>query len=297
MQFANPFSLSGQWYKGNLHTHTTNSDGGNTPEEMLEAYRAAGYDFFATTDHGFVTEIEAVPDGFLWLRGVELDGDVSEVGECFHVVGFGLTQPATPPPHPKVPEAIAWIAEQGGLSVMAHPYWSGLTYRDLGAEGPIGLEVYNAVCEYLNAKGSSSVHWDDVLSRGRRWWGLGVDDAHAAVQSGKAWVVVKAEALSREAIVEAMRAGCFYSSTGPTIEAVEVGEEIRVRTSPVTEINFMAPSWRGRPTLAPAGETICEAAFTPRGDESYVRIEVCDAQGRRAWTNPVVWKEEQTTEQ
>ncbi len=75
------------------------------------------------------------------------------------------------------------------------------------------------------------------------------------------------------------------------MEDVEIGEEIRVRTSPVQQMNFMADSWHGRPTLAPAGETVCDATFTPRGDERYIRIEVCDAEGRRAWTNPVVWKE------
>ena len=288
----NPFDRPGSWYRGNLHTHSTNSDGRHTPEEMLEAYRASGYDFFATTDHGFVTEIEVVPEDFLWLRGVELDGDVSEIGECFHVVGFGLAEPAAAPAHPTVSEALAWIAAQGGLSVMAHPYWSGLTYRDLlPHEQPIGLEVYNGVCEFLNAKGSSSVIWDDLLSRGRRWWGLGVDDAHVAENMGKAWVMVKAPELTREAILQALREGAFYSTMGPTIEAVEVGEEIRVRTSPATEINFMSQSWLGRPTLAPPGETICEASFTPRGEERYVRIEVRDPEGRRAWTNPVWWRE------
>ena len=101
----NPFSLPGRWYKGNLHTHTTNSDGGNTPEEMLDTYRTAGYDFFATTDHGHVTEMTEIPEGFLWIRGVELDGDLSEVGECFHIVGLGLAQPAEAPKGATVEEA------------------------------------------------------------------------------------------------------------------------------------------------------------------------------------------------
>ncbi len=209
----NPFTLPGRWYKGNLHTHTTHSDGGNTPEEMLEAYRCAGYDFFSTTDHGHVTEVVSVPDDFLWIRGVELDGDLSEIGEDFHIVGLGLAQPAIAPKQPTVETALAWIEEQGGLSVMAHPYWLGLTYRDLvNREQPIGLEVYNAVCEFLNAKGSSSVVWDDVLTRGRRWWGLGVDDAHCAEQAGKAWVMVRAEALTSEAILRASARGARFTA-------------------------------------------------------------------------------------
>jgi len=45
MHFANPFSSPGIWYKGNLHTHTTQSDGGLAPEEAADLYRKAGYDF------------------------------------------------------------------------------------------------------------------------------------------------------------------------------------------------------------------------------------------------------------
>ena len=41
------------WYKGNLHTHTTNSDGAYTPEETIALYKSKGYDFLALTDHWF----------------------------------------------------------------------------------------------------------------------------------------------------------------------------------------------------------------------------------------------------
>ena len=81
----------------------------------LSKPRASGCDFFATTDHGFVTEIEVVAEDFLWLRGVELDGDVSEIGEYFHVVGFGLAEPATAPAHSTVSEALAWTRPREGF--------------------------------------------------------------------------------------------------------------------------------------------------------------------------------------
>ena len=67
---------------------------------------------------------------------------------------------------------IGWITAHGGLAVLAHPYWSGLTYADLlQYEGHIGLEVFNTVCEGMIAKGHSSVQWDDLLSRGVLGWG------------------------------------------------------------------------------------------------------------------------------
>ena len=46
-----PFSLPGRFYRGNLHTHSTRSDGRLEPEEVIGRYRERGYDFLALTDH------------------------------------------------------------------------------------------------------------------------------------------------------------------------------------------------------------------------------------------------------
>jgi len=292
MQAVNPFALPGKWYRGNLHAHTTNSDGAHSPEETVALYRAAGYDFLSLTDHSFVTKLASPSRDFLLLLGTELDGDRGEIGESYHVLGFGLTRGGEVPREPKVDQAIAWIRKHGGEAVLAHPYWSGLTYADLIKwEGHIGVEVFNTVCEGMVAKGHSSVQWDDLLSRGKLLWGLAVDDCHRAAGIGYASVMVKAPRLRRDAIMQALRTGNFYSTNGPTIESVVLdGEQIHVRTSPVKQINFMSQSWLGQHHRAPAGETITEATFIPRGEERYVRIEICDADGWRAWTNPVMWK-------
>ncbi len=45
-----------KWYKGNLHTHSTNSDGRLSPEEVIRLYREEDYDFLALTDHWFMGE-------------------------------------------------------------------------------------------------------------------------------------------------------------------------------------------------------------------------------------------------
>ncbi len=34
-----PFEAAGYWFKGNLHTHTTQSDGEISPEEAIAWYR------------------------------------------------------------------------------------------------------------------------------------------------------------------------------------------------------------------------------------------------------------------
>jgi len=295
MEFANPFAAPGNWYKGNLHTHTTVSDGGRTPEMMARLYHDAGYHFLALTDHMKVAAIENEwPDDFLLLLGTELHGDQSSVGEGYHILGFGLTEAGEPPGEITVPAAIAWIKERGGEFVFAHPYWSGLIISDLlkwDGAGSLGVEVFNTTCYAAIGKGCSAVHWDDLLGRGKRAWGFAVDDSHGGWDLTTAWVMVKAPALTRDAIMESLRAGLFYSSYGPAIEDIAIADDIvTVKTSPVVEINFIAQRWAGGHFLAPAGELLTETCYKIRGHEMYLRVECRDQQGRWAWANPIFLK-------
>jgi hypothetical protein len=293
MQLSDPFSAPGKWYQGNLHAHTTNSDGGGTPEEVGARYQAAGHDFLAMTDHWHVTDTNGLErDGFLLIPSVEWDGDETELGDTYHMLGLGVRTVGRLPQLPTVQRAVEWITGEGGLAVIAHPSWSGLTAAEmLQWEGITGIEVFNTVCGKLNGKPTSSVQWDDVLARGRCLWGFAVDDYHRHPSDLLARVVVKATALTTEAILEALRAGCFYSTCGPTLEEVQIaGDTVHVRTSPVREISFMGQAWVGKNVAASAGGLLTEASYTLGGAERYLRIECRDAEGRRAWTNPVVWR-------
>jgi len=51
-----PFDGAGNWYKGNLHCHSTVSDGILTPEEVVSVYKRNGWDFLAFTDHRIFTD-------------------------------------------------------------------------------------------------------------------------------------------------------------------------------------------------------------------------------------------------
>ena len=84
IEFKNPFKKKGNWYKGNLHLHTTNSDGTYTPEEICIVYKNEGYNFIAITDHGKVTSVKKNFPSFLVIKGAELDNG------NFHVVALGL---------------------------------------------------------------------------------------------------------------------------------------------------------------------------------------------------------------
>ncbi len=296
MRFADPFAAPGKWYKGNLHTHTTESDGALDPAEVVRRYRDAQYDFLALTDHGRVTVAADPSEGApLLLLGTEMDGDSSELGERYHILAFGLSEACQVPDRPKVAEAIAWAKQHGGEAVVAHPYWSGLALPDLlRCEGNSGIEIFNTGCHYELAKGYSTVHWDDLLGSGHRAWGFAVDDSHHGVRehrptdTARAWIMVKASALTQDAIMESIRSGLFYSSWGPTIHEMAVtGAEVRAVTSPVKEINFIAQRWAGGSFTAPEGETLTSAVFPLRGHENYLRVECRDAEGRWAFSNPI----------
>jgi predicted metal-dependent phosphoesterase TrpH len=307
VDFANPWAASGDWYKGNLHTHTTESDGRFTPEEVIRRYRKAGYHFLALSDHNKVTRVSRrASDGLLLLLATELDGDRADLGDTYHVLGFGLTNAADPPGrrpskagpaprHPKVPQAIAWIKAHGGEAVIAHPYWSSLVVADLlRYDGYLGVEVFNTGCHYEIGKGYSSVHWDDVLARRRRLWAIAVDDSHHRaspshpLDTARAWVMVKARALTRAAVMKSLRAGLFYSSWGPTIRDISVKDGVvTARTSPVTEINFVARGSSGGSAFAVKSPTITRASYRLAGGEGYLRVECRDAEGRWAWANPM----------
>lgn len=77
------------WYKGNLHTHTTNSDGAYTPEETIALYKSKNYDFLALTDHWFHGEGRQ-EENFLLLNSTEFDVGSTVQEGIYHIVGIGM---------------------------------------------------------------------------------------------------------------------------------------------------------------------------------------------------------------
>lgn len=78
----------GIFYKANLHSHSTVSDGCNTPEEMKEYYKAHEYDVLAITDHELLVNHSHLSDeNFLVIPGYEYA--ICELGEkCFEAEGY-----------------------------------------------------------------------------------------------------------------------------------------------------------------------------------------------------------------
>lgn len=287
------FTTPGNWYKGNLHTHTSNSDGKLTPEQVADWYRKRGYDFLSMTDHLVYTDGSALSaDEFLVIDGIEFHGRDPAVGGEYHVVGLGSgieRALAGWSEGDSAQQTIDLIVEAGCMAILAHPYGLGQTAHDLlSLRGFLGLEIFNSMFNWM-AKGLSVVHWDNLLDAGQRLWGLAVDDSHWNVEdAGEGWIMVKAAALTEEDILNAVRAGQFYATRGPEIVDLRMEDNtLEVVCSPVVEINFTCNRYWGRRVRASEGATLNEASFTLRGGVTYVRVECIDERSRQAWSNPL----------
>jgi len=297
----NPFAAQGRWYRGNLHTHTSVYDGALSPAEMVGKYRAAGYDFVAITDHYAVTPVDGLGDaGFLVMPGEEV------FHNRFELVAVNLRESVTTQGDEEPSRLLADIREKGGIAYLAHPRGydplvSGCVWREEALlDGIFGMEIYNASMDYAFGKGEATTLWDEALQMGKRVWGVAADDshwhfnAHRPHDVARACVMVRAREFRTECIVESLLAGRFYASTGLLIADIELSEDHVTVTCPeATTITALTNGARGqRRTLVQ--EPISPARFEIDERARYVRIECEDAGGRRAWTNPLIWREPET---
>jgi len=283
-----PFDRPGHWLRGNLHTHTTNSDGKVSLETAARWFADHGYDFLAITDHNRVAPIPRDGAPLILIPGAEITAHRN--GVDYHVLALGVDG-APLPYHADPQKTIDAINTAGGLAIIAHPYWHDHTLDDLlPLEGHAGIEIFNSGCWLELQKGHSLVHWDLLLRRGQRIWGFATDDSHWAYPDyGLGWVVVKAAAKEPPAILAALRAGEFYCSMGPQIYDVALDERlVTVRCSPARAV-YVTGDYNHCPNAIQArnGPSLTAVTVRLHPQQAYFRVEVVDAAGRSAWTQPV----------
>ncbi|MCC7024232.1 MAG: CehA/McbA family metallohydrolase [Thermomicrobiales bacterium] len=296
-----PFSRPGRFWRGSLHTHSICSDGHRSPREVCRFYQDAGYDFLALTDHfleafdwPLVDTRPLRSEQFTTLIGAELHPahDRMELGREWHILAVGLPFDFAPSPAEETgPELAGRALAAGAFVAAAHPHWHTMTDRDVAALGPIhAVEVFNANCAYDNDTSDASYMLDLRLAWGQRLNACATDDAHflpGKPDGGLGWVMVRSEALEPDALLAALKAGDYYSSTGPGIAevTVEPGRRLTVHCSPAERIFLLGDRAAYR---AAGGEGITTAEFDLSDWQSpYARVLVRDAAGKRAWTNPI----------
>ena len=301
-----PFSLPGRFWRGNLHTHSTLSDGILSPEAVADAYKTAGYDFLTLSDHFAARYDWPIADTrafrsnqFTTIIGAELHAPVTQAGELWHILAVGLPLDFEPAASDETGAAIADRAAAAGAFVgIAHPAWSQLTIEDSRAiEAAHAVEIYNHGCAVETDRGDGWYLLDQMLTEGRRLSAFATDDAHFKTEDHfGGWVHVKAESLEPESLLAALKAGQYYSSQGPQIHNVSiVRDELIVECSPVDTIVVLCGHSR---SVRRSGRAITTAALDLKGLEKgwlltkqspWIRVVVIDQGGRRAWTNPI-WR-------
>jgi hypothetical protein len=243
-------NVDNTWVKASLHCHSTASDGKLEPREVVHYYLSRGYGLITITDHDKITTgYDDFPKG-MFLPGVEIPKGKTKLGADYHIIAIGVDDP-TIVGLQSPSEVIDEVNAAGGVAIIAHPYWSGLVYEDLIAlKGYIGIEIYNTGCDVEVAKGYSTVHWDSLISSGIKAWGFAVDDAHRystpPIDADGGWIWVKVADKNQEAVIDSLKKGCFYSSTGPSIKKLEMSENsVHVELTPVTRVNLVSRNGRG----------------------------------------------------
>ena len=119
---------------------------------------------------------------------------------------------------------------------------------------------------------------------------IAADDAH--YYNGdqcRGWIMVESTDLDTQSLVRAIRAGRFYATQGPEVHLEKVApDKVKVICSPADKVVFQTnTSWAAGRAIR--GEDIVEAEYHKYGADKYVRVEVTDADGKKAWSNFVIF--------
>jgi hypothetical protein len=304
------------WLRGTTHVHAQPSGDSGTPVvEVIQWYVQHRYDFIVLTDHNRVTPAQSAQ--LIVIPGIELThnrkgcepaGDDS--GNCrIHVNALGVTarpegklewtdysEKQRAPLYQK-----AFLVARGlGASVIQinHPqYYWGMTADVMNAIGKDAQLVEIANQQFNKWNDGDATHlstealWDAALASGIMIWGVATDDAHdyqtdggGKYPAGGGWVMVKARR-DPAAILAALAAGRFYSSTGVTLSRAErVGDELVVEVAAGTPNQHTIVFIENGKTVATSNGPNARRAIPRTG---YVRAVVVRDDGKKAWVQPV----------
>lgn len=298
----------GAWFKGQLHTHTLNSDGDSTPDDVVRWYREHGYNFVVITDHNYLTNVDGLnalhgaDDKFLVVKGEEVTDRFG--AKPIHVNGLDPASFIQPPGGNSVvamvQNMVDAIRAARGVPSINHPnYGWAISADELAHVQRTRLfEVFNGhpLVNNLGGGGVPGLEetWDRILSSGKMLYGIAVDDAHyfkrpedtAVPRPGFGWVHVRVPRLDARAIVDALERGEFYASTGVELESIDASATSLKIAVKVDRLSKYRIQFIGRQGRVLADMTATPATYTFKGDEGYVRAKVIESNGKVAWVQP-----------
>jgi hypothetical protein len=292
ISIQSPYSSKTHVYMGQMHDHSNNSDGAQTPSAVVTAYRSAGYDFISISDHYKITSDPGV-SGILFIPGAEEapKSPLRNYSYVNHMNRIGAVTPSTGSsgtPQKVIDQSLS----EGSFVFLNHPSWPGGYPADpnwMDAElesvaGYYGVEVWNSlVAPNQNAENRI----DYLLSKNKKLFLIAADDCHNlnSVYCKTASVRVFSDELTVQAIMENLKSGNFYASNGANISGIHIsGKTFEITTDAASKIEFIVKEG----VVRQSNYDVRGANYTVLGDETYVRAQVTrNSDGKMAWTNPI----------
>lgn len=270
---------------------------GASPRFLAEEYLDFGFDAIALTENWEYTR-EGELSGIKVLSGCEYSvGGLEESEEAYHIIGVGMTSDPEVPPawknmkktaRAKAKEIVTMIQKRNGLAIVALPAHNGNRAEDLLDLGDFdAIEIFNSEIEYGGVSdGYAGVICDKLA-------GFGVYPALIASNGTSCYededyicsLMVEATDMDSASILRAIKRGRFYTTEGPEIHIERRGSDrVRVVCTPAVKIEFFSDMGRTSGKIVDA-ENLIEADYVIKDGEKFVRAEVTDENGLRAWSN------------
>lgn len=235
--------ISGKgYYSGDVHNHSTYSDGKGTLEENRESMKEKGHSFLYSTDHNTFDhreEIESYKEtdqDFLHITGYEF---TSKYGHALAYNTDKIYSIDNITERNNVEEWQKFVNSnpEPAFVYLAHPYEA--PKYELGEdvlsniEGITGIEVWNGFNHHALAYQNQRAFklWDSMNLRGyKKYFGNAVSDAHTAEKQGNPFIMGQMEELSEEEVHRMLSTGAYFGSNGPeihfNIDGQSLGETI-----------------------------------------------------------------------
>ncbi len=181
-----------------------------------------------------------------------------------------------------------------------HPAWSLESYPEYSRySGMHAVEIANYGCVCEGWEDDNGHCYDDLLNQGKRIFCIAADDNHnrnpdisPRGDSYGGYVNIAADALTYEAVAEALKTGRFYASLGtnyesaPEILSLEYEDgKVRIKTSPAKHIQIIHNTRCCRRLNAVPGRYVTEAEFDVHDRAKWFRLVVTDERGHKSYTN------------
>ncbi len=296
-----PSKNTHKYFKGNLHGHSNHSDGALNPQDVVNKYKQVGYDFTCLSDHlwkGSKFAAETVLEtknlnqkDFLTIPSAELHckGKKYIRDGLWHIVANGLPlEFKCADEEETAPHLVQRAIDAGAFVTIAHPEWYSLTFDEcLSVSHAHGVEIYNHSCHIETQRGFGTATVDYLLQENNKLFLTATDDSHFKIQDfGGGWVMVAADNLSEICILNALKNGQYYSSTGIEIFEFEMNNrKVNIQCSPSNQVCLVG---QGVKSMSQHGKNITKIEFDLIDYPSeWFRVIIANDSGNFAWTNPV----------